>query len=302
MKKLLIFCVSLNVALAAGLALVFYLGQNEKRRMESEALMSESEAKKESLDMLEKASVLYAQKNYLDARVRLRMSVYGIYSVKNEANAKIIAMGDWFFFESGESDNENEAAQADFYTFIGAARSLISEVELTREENEIIDKIRISYENSSFSHNVFPSLNSKADVSLDSARKKAMSFLGDKVVISQCENSLFPVCYAFNGKNTFAIISVLGGKLIKMYFYPGESSYDISEEDALKIIDNFFISEQIPDMKLSSVSKEGGVYYASFYNKDYKKAQILIGVKGSGGRVCLFDAENFYKYYKNRTD
>ena len=30
-----------------------------------------------------------------------------------------------------------------------------------------------------------------------------------------------------------------------------------------------------------------------------KDAKILIAVKGSGGRVCLFDAEEFYKHYKS---
>lgn len=299
MKKLLIFCVSLNIALAAGLALVFYLGRNEMKKRNNESLAYENSIIQESMDMLEKAGIYYAEGEYLDARVRLKMASYRIYDAKNEENAKTIGMGDWYFFESNEENPNSEDTKLRFYTFIGAVRSLVSGEELSEEESEIIDTIKISHANSAFSHNVFPSLNSSAEVEYNTAYKKALSALGEKVVVSECKSTQFPLCYTFAGKNTFASVSTLGGKLIKLYFYPGNSEYTIDEEKATEIMRTFMSREQLPEMSLLQMTKDCGIYYATFSPSKNENAKILIAVKGSGGRVCLYDSEEFYKNYKS---
>lgn len=299
MKKLLVFCIALNLSLIAGLSLVFYLGRSEKKKLEEENIGIENSYKEESLDMLRKAGEFYADKKYLDTRVRLKMAAYRIFDADSEENSKLISMGDWYFFESGEISNENEEDRVEFFTFIGAVRALISETEMSESEAETVEKIRIFHANSVFSHSVYPSLTAKAEVSEEYARKKSMSLLGEKVVLSAEENTLFPICYTFSGKNTFASVSVLGGRLIKLYFYPGTSEYDISEDEALSIMYTFMAREQIREMEAETLTKENGLYYACFRSNENKDAKILIAVKGSGGRVCLFDAGEFYKHYKS---
>ena len=219
MKKILIFCISLNVVLAAGLGLVFFLGRRERLNKENERKLSIDSRINESVDMLEKAGELYAEKRYLDARVRLRMALFRLYESDNQDNAEIIGMGEWYFFESGEENKENEETNIEFFKFIGAVRSLVQNAELTEEESEIIERIKASHAGYSFSHTVYPSLTEKTEVPQKDAQKRAEELLGDKVVISARENTLFPLCYTFVGKNTFAAVSVLGGRLIKMYFY-----------------------------------------------------------------------------------
>lgn len=298
-KNLLIFCVSLNIALSAGIGLIFFLGRKEVARAENEKNEAERATLAESVDMLEKSGIAFAQGDYLSARLSLNMTVYALSGRNHTDEAGIIGMGDWYFFDNNDI-NENGAENNDeFFLFISASRSLLTEKELTPEENEIIDKIKIRYADHAFTQSIYPSLVSKAETTEKKAYDKALSVLGEKVVIEKCENSLFPLTFNYSGKNTFVSISVHGERIIKLYFYPGASEIDIDKENAVGIMENFIRREQIYDVSLTSFSEEGGIYYASFGHEKYPSATILVGVKGSGGRVCLFDAEEYYKNFKS---
>ena len=95
MKKLLVFCIALNLSLIAGLSLVFYLGRSEKKKLEEENIGIENSYKEESLDMLRKAGEFYADKKYLDTRVRLKMAAYRILTptVRKTQSLSVWAIG-----------------------------------------------------------------------------------------------------------------------------------------------------------------------------------------------------------------
>lgn len=295
MKKLLVFCVALNISLIAALSFVFAKGRYEMTLQKRENESYLQSVRSQVTEQLELSERLFCDESIFESRTRLdrARSLCDILSL--DTVSRIIAMGDACFFEG--RIYEGNTAKERYSLFISAIKAMINDEKPRDDENEIIENVKIAYENMTFSQNLYPILSSRAEIDEKNAHNKAEALLGEKVILKGCENTLFPMCYAFYGKNTFAVISKSGGRLIKLYFYLESRDNMVNEEGVRGIIETFLAKEGLLNMQLLSIkAADFGGYTARLCAAGCPEAYIMISVSGSG-RVCMFDAEAFYRNY-----
>lgn len=295
MKKLLVFCLALNIFLIMALVFVFVRGRIDIKKREKDEENYLQSVRREAIEMLAYSDEMFRDGNDFEARTRLDRVRARCEKLAQAETSKIIAMGDICFFD--KKIYEGDIAKEKYSLFCEAVKSLINGEELRADEEDIIENIKIVYENSDSEIGLYPSLSSRAEIDRRTALGKAESLLGEKVVLMECENTLFPMCYVFSGKNTFAVISKNGGKLIKLYFYLENWVNLVGEDDARDKIDVFLAKEGLIGLNIISFKeREGGGYSAKLSNHEKSEAIVMIEISGSG-RVYMFDAESFYRHY-----
>lgn len=299
MKKLLVFCVALNIFLIMALVFVFVKGIIDIKKREKEEENYLQSVRREAIEMLAYSDEMFRDGNDFEARTRLDRVRARCEKLAQAETSKIIAMGDICFFD--KKIYEGDSAKEKYSLFCESVKSLIKGEELRADEEDIIENIKIVYENSDSEIGLYPSLSSRAEIDSRTALGKAESLLGEKVVLMECENTLFPMCYVFSGKNTFAVISKNGGKLIKLYFYLENGVNLVGEDDARDKIDVFLAKEGLLGMNIISFEeREEGGYSAKLSDHEKSEAIVMIEISGSG-RVCMFDAESFYRHYASES-
>ena len=214
---------------------------------------------------------------------------------RNKKFSELCGAGDYYFFETNE-----ETTGSDYAVFAGALDSILNGREMTDGEREMSERVMAAYTFSEFESVTYPQISLYAEVDEKKAKKIASAALGKNVAIERCENSLFPLKYTFAGGNTYAALSVQGGKMIELMFYPGEKASPIGEEKAGEIMLRFLRDEKFPEMKLDGIVLYDGIYYVRPVSVKYPSLYVVMAVGGVSGRVCLFDAEAFYTGYGRR--
>ena len=289
----LVFSIVLNLVMTAALAFTILSHRNETRsRLQKENAASEV-GLIECKNMLSRSVSAYSEKKIADARAFLKIAQYT--GADNQSFSDLCGAGDYYFFESSEAHTDS-----DYAIFAGALDSILDAREMTDGEREMSEKVMTAYTFSEFEPVTYPQISLYADVDEKKAKKIAARALGKNVAIEKCENSHFPLKYTFAGGNTYAALSVQGGKVIELMFYPGEVNSQIGEEKAGEIMLRFLRDEKFPEMMLNGMVLCDGIYYARLTSVKYPSLYVVMAVGGANGRVCLFDAEEFYAGYGKR--
>ncbi len=132
--------------------------------------------------------------------------------------------------------------------------------------------------------------------------KLAKKYLGKNAYLSaelsEGEHPFFHV----TGKNISALISAGNGALIQLLFDLPEGKTSITEVEAETNAKEFLSDAGITDDTLVKLSaeNEAGLYlfeYSPIRNGVLCISEsILVGVSAESGRICLFDAVDFYRY------
>lgn len=292
-KAFLIFSAALNLVMICAVAFIMMSYRND---LLAEAQKGEAElhaAVTECKNMLSRSVSAYTQEKIADARAFLISAQY--VGSQNRSFSELCGAGDYYFFESS-----NESSGADYAVFVGALDAVLAEREMTEGEREMSEKVMAAYTFSEFESVTYPRISLYADVDEKKAKKIAARALGKNVAIEKCENSHFPLKYTFAGGNTYAALSVQGGKIIELMFYPGEKVSQADEEKARNIMLRFLHDEKFPEMTVDGIVLYDGIYYARLACVKYPSLYVVMAVGGVSGRVCLFDAEAFYSGYGKR--
>ena len=292
-NALLVFLATLNLLAIAVIAFMMISNRNEKlaRResIEAENRLAIIECK----NMLSRSVAAYAEKKLTDSRVFLRTAQY--VGAGNKRFSELCGAGEIYFFESKSNTHES-----DYAVFAGALDAVIDGREMTDGEREMSEKVMTAYAFSEFESVTYPQISLYADVDERKAKKIAARALGKNVAIVRCENSHFPLKYIFAGGNTYAAISVQGGRIIELMFYPGENGARVDEAKARESMLRFLRDEKLPEMKIDGTVLCDGICYARLSCVKHPSLYVVMAVGGVSGRVCLFDAEAFYAGYGKR--
>ena len=292
-KSFLIFSVAMNLLLISAGVFMMISYRNElasiSRREESELQLRVIECK----NMLSRSVVAYTEKKIAAARTFLMTAQY-VGSQSQEFSA-LCGAGDYFFFEA-----KNEASEADYTVFAGALDAILDGRKMTDGEREISERVMSAYTFSDFESVTYPQISLYAEIDEKKAKRIAAGALGKNVAIERCDNTHFPLKYTFAGGNTYAALSVQGGKMIEMMFYPGEKKTQVDEKTACEIMQRFLKDEGFPEMTVNGMVMADGIYYARLDSVKHPSLYVVMAVGGAGGRTCLFDAESFYSGYGKR--
>ncbi|MBQ8208753.1 MAG: germination protein YpeB [Clostridia bacterium] len=134
----------------------------------------------------------------------------------------------------------------------------------------------------------------------------ARKHLGKKAYLtSEFSEGEIPV-YHLGGKNISAVVSAKSGILMQFLFDLPESEEKIARDTAKEKADEFLseIGFNSSNMALFSEEHSEGVYifqYAPLQNKVLcLDERILVGVSHGSGRICLYDAINYYRYHSKK--
>ncbi len=109
--------------------------------------------------------------------------------------------------------------------------------------------------------------------------------------------------YCISGKNTSALISS-GGSILQLLFDTPEGEFSINKADAAEIAASFLgdLGFNPEKMMPENTKDKNGLYvfeYLPIQNGVVcESEQILVGISKKSGRVCLFDAIEYYKYHE----
>ena len=292
-KALLIFSLALNLIMTGALAFSVYSGYADTKQRAAEAEAERRFAALECKGMISRSLAAFAEKRIAESRAFLKSAQY--VCADNDRFCELCGAGDYYFFVNVEGIGEG-----DYATFSGALDALIEGRTLTEAETEICERISAAYSFSEFCDTSTPHLSFYAEIEEKKAKRIAESALGKNVAITPCESSQFPLRYSFAGGNTYAAVSVQGGKMIELMFYPGEKPTEADEADAIAVMMRFLRNEKLPEMVPADVMLCDGLYFARFVSPKDPSLFVVMAVGGAKGRVCLFDAEVFYRRYGKR--
>lgn len=132
----------------------------------------------------------------------------------------------------------------------------------------------------------------------EALEKKAAEYFGLHAVLTVARSRGFPPAVVLAGKNTYIALSRARGELLELYFDrpPGEEC--LTESECARIAMRFLENEKLPVRYLSAESGERdelcGAYYYNVGNSAEKR-NVRIGVRWDTGRICYFNA---YEYYR----
>ena len=135
------------------------------------------------------------------------------------------------------------------------------------------------------------------DVGEKAAKKTAQKYLGKNYAFRVGESDLAYTVYA---SNISASIAKRGGCLMQLLFDLPEQEVTLTEEQASAVMTKF-LSETVPEADLLVPQKMtlDGIYRMDFCPKRNGilclDERIYVGVTASSGRVCLFDAGEYYR-------
>ena len=129
------------------------------------------------------------------------------------------------------------------------------------------------------------------------AKKTAEKYLGRNYALKVSESSLAYTVYA---SNISATVSKHGGYLMQLMFDLPRQEITITEDEALKKMEKF-LSDVLPEYDLLSCQ---GITFDGLYRGVFCPVrngilcldeEISVGVSASSGRICLFDAGEYYR-------
>ncbi len=284
-KAFFIFSVSLNLILV--FALICFLSmeraedksENEARRESAEALKSEA------LILLDRAEKLYRNGDVSGACRNLGIAQYALFGSEKEEVTSLLGEATLFF-----ADNEGESVQELFFAFIDEMKMIITG-ELDISQSQVAFEISSVLTDESIGDNSQGSLWEGAVVKEEAARQTAEKLLGNNLLLSSCENSIFPERYIFAGGNTYAAVTRIGGEMREALFYAGKETFRISEYKALSLMKDFLEASGYKELSVGFHFALDGIYYARFFSSGDPELCVTLGIRGSSGSICLFEAE-----------
>ena len=135
------------------------------------------------------------------------------------------------------------------------------------------------------------------EISEREAKKTAEKHLGKNYAFKVSES---PLAYTVYASNISATVSKRGGYLMQLMFDLPEQEITITEDDALKKMEKF-LSNVVPEYDMLSCRE---VRFDGLYRGDFCPVRngilcldekISVCVSASSGRVCLFDAGEYYR-------
>ena len=288
-----VFSAALNLVLICAVAFMMLSNRIDRslqlKREENERLLSVTECK----SMLSRSVAAYSENKIADARAFLKNAQYVGAHIRDFS--ELCGAADHYFFElSGEHSS------GDFAVLAGALDAMLEGREMTEGERELSERVLTAYTFSEFEAVTYPQISLHVEIDEKKAKKIAARALGKNVAIERCENSHFPLKYTFAGGNTYAALSVQGGRIIELMFYPGDDGTQIDERKACEIMLRFLRDEKLPEMTVDGIVLYDGIYYARLASVKYPSLYVVMAVGGVSGRVCLLDAEAFYEGYGKR--
>ncbi len=135
------------------------------------------------------------------------------------------------------------------------------------------------------------------------AKALARKHLGKNAYIDVClTGSAFP-CYNVSGRNISAVISAKSGILLQFLFDKQEDEINFDSESARGLSDKFMSETGFspPDMECDYLGISSGLHIFRYTPITKNKIlclseSIKVGVSGGSGRICLYDATDYYKY------
>ncbi|MEE0969421.1 MAG: germination protein YpeB [Clostridia bacterium] len=136
------------------------------------------------------------------------------------------------------------------------------------------------------------------------AMEAAKKYLGKRAYLKAELSVKHPSAYHIRGENISAVISENSGYLMQLLFDIPSGEKRIDEDTAKEIADKFLKDIGFVSEKTEIVNKEQreGLYIFEYIpiadeNILCLNEKILVGVSHGSGRICLFDAVNYYKYH-----
>ncbi len=135
------------------------------------------------------------------------------------------------------------------------------------------------------------------------ALKAARSYLGKKAFLKVTLSGSNPSVYCLSGENISALISEKSGYLMQLLFDLPEGEIKLSLDTAREKADSFLkeVGFSAEDCEISGEMRDG-IYvfkYSPIFQNDILclSESIIVGVSGSSGRICRFDALDYYRYH-----
>ncbi len=143
-----------------------------------------------------------------------------------------------------------------------------------------------------------------ANIDEKEALKTARKYLGAKSQLKARKADGSIPAYNIEGKNISAVVSAKSGYLMQFLFDLPKGEYKI-EPDAARAKVIAFLSEMGFDKDKGDLSETActeGIYifeYVPISTRDIvcQSEKIIVGISWESGRVCLYDATNYYRYH-----
>lgn len=142
----------------------------------------------------------------------------------------------------------------------------------------------------------FASLNSAVAYTPASLRAKAAEYIGKNAALAEVDGVGFPPALVLCGENTLVAVSRARGELLELYFDRPAGEEKMSCNACAETIADFLAEESVifdpPDGKDLVRDELCGAY---FYRTNGKGGGVCIGVRWDTGRVCYYNAYDYYR-------
>lgn len=136
------------------------------------------------------------------------------------------------------------------------------------------------------------------------AIKTARKHLGAKAQLKAHLTAAEPAFYHIEGKNISAIVSAKSGYLMQFLFDLPHGEIKIDEETAKAKAESFLLELGFDPSEngILGAGHSGELYIFEYIpvtknNVLCLSEKIIVGVSHGSGRICLFDATNYYRYH-----
>lgn len=286
-KAFLIFSVSLNLLFTLALICVLQF-EMAKEGAELEARQAKTDAlKSEAVLLLDRAEGRYDKGDVASACRDLGLAQYVLFGYESEEVTTILGEAVVFFSENG-----TESVEELFFSFVDEMKMIISG-ELDVSQSRTAFEISSAMADESIEDNSQGIFWEGSAVKESAAREKVEKILGKNLLLRSCESSVFPDRYIFAGGNTYGSVTRMGGGVRQLLFYAGRESPRISEQRAIALMETFLDEYGYKELTLGFSFSLDGVYYARFVSSLDSDRYLTVGVRGTSGNVCFFEAEHF---------
>ncbi|NLK39180.1 MAG: hypothetical protein GX303_02865 [Clostridiales bacterium] len=136
------------------------------------------------------------------------------------------------------------------------------------------------------------------------AYKKAKELLGKNSTLTLVRGNGFPPVYTYVCNNASVEISVMGGFPIRLLFDLPQTDAKYEENVCVRVAEEYIDQLGIGGVALSRIRWADGICFAEFARTYIDGRQqvlsdrerLTVGVSADTGRVCYYDAYNYYRY------
>ena len=285
-KAFFIFSISLNLILVLSLICFLSTERAEDKADEEKRWALAEELKAEAITLVDRAKRCYENGDVSGACRNLGMAQYALFGSESEEVTSLLGEASEFF-----AQKDSEAVEELFLTFAKEIRMIING-ELDVSQSQTALEISSALSDESIGDNSQGGLWEGGTVKEEGALRTAEKLLGSNLLLSSCENSIFPDRYIFAGGNTYASVTRVGGGLREALFYAGSETLRISERKALSLMGDFLEANGYGTLSLGFCFSLDGVYYARFFSSRDPELYVTLGVRGTSGSICLFEGES----------